>query len=61
MVYIIVCQKCGEAFEADTASTESICPRCILDQDLESQFWDDGDPDVGLMNDFFTPILWVME
>lgn len=36
MVYIVMCQKCGEAFEADTASRETICPRCLLDQDIEN-------------------------
>ena len=36
MVYIAICQKCGEAFEADTASRETICPRCLLDQDIEN-------------------------
>jgi hypothetical protein len=40
MVYIVICQKCGEAFEADTASTESICPRCIMDQDIESSIYE---------------------
>lgn len=36
MVYIVICQKCGEAFEADTASRETICPPCLLDQDIEN-------------------------
>lgn len=36
MVRIEVCSKCSEIFEVDTCSTESICPRCQLDNDIEN-------------------------
>ncbi len=48
MVYIVICQKCGESFEADTASRETICPRCLIDNTNE---------DMALLN--FYPELWV--
>jgi predicted Zn-ribbon and HTH transcriptional regulator len=48
MVHIVICQKCGEAFEADTASRETICPRCLIDNTNE---------DMALLN--FYPELWV--
>lgn len=47
MVYIVICQKCDEAFEADTASRETICPRCLIDNTNE---------DMALLN--FYPELW---
>lgn len=47
MVRIEVCSKCGEIFEVDSCSTESICPRCQMD---------DTDEDMALLN--FYPELW---
>ena len=29
VVYIVICTKCGEAFEVDTASRQVLCDDCI--------------------------------
>ena len=37
MVRFQECSICGEVFEVDTCSNDTVCPRCQLDRNIENK------------------------